>query len=205
MSQLPNQHDSEILPEKIHPGMDEVFDRIATGLYSLAALLVGEGEESMGLVEAAVTNAETSICLDPTQERKTSRRALVAAALDLLAKRSSESLAAPLGLTPASICIEDDDLASAGISSEELEKMISGPERDLVRKWLAGLPEWMRTVFVLRAVAGLNTAETTGLLQTHGGPQAAAWTPETVREVFRQGLCSLASQLLQASAVKYSL
>jgi hypothetical protein len=55
----------------------------------------------------------------------------------------------------------------------------------------------MRTVFVLRAVAGFNAVETAELLKAHGGPQAAAWTPETAREVFRQGLCSLASQVLR--------
>jgi hypothetical protein len=59
---------------------------------------------------------------------------------------------------------------------------------------------WMRTVFVLRAVAGLSAVETASLLKAHGGPQAASWTPEATREVFRQGLCSLASQLLHASA-----
>jgi hypothetical protein len=58
------------------------------------------------------------------------------------------------------------------------------------------MPAKMRAVFVLRAVAGFTAAETATLLQkhggAHGGPQAAAWTPEAVREVFRQGLCSLA-------------
>jgi hypothetical protein len=57
----------------------------------------------------------------------------------------------------------------------------------------------MRAVFVLRAVAGLTAAETAALLGEHGGPQAAAWSPELTREVFRQGLCSLTSQLIHAS------
>jgi hypothetical protein len=105
-------------------------------------------------------------------------------------------------LEPASTCIEDDDLASAGISTAELEKMIAGPERDRVRSWLESLPTAQRTVFVLRAVAEFTAAETAALLQTHGGVQAAGWTPEAVRETFRQGLCSLASQLLHASAAK---
>jgi len=178
-------------------GMEEVFELVAAGLYSLASMLVGEGEQSMRLVEAAVASAEVSVCQDPMVARQSSRRALGAAALDLLAERDPGSLAAPEGLAPASVCIEEDDLASAGISTEELEGMIAGPERDRVREWLEGLPAWMRTVFVLRAVAGLNAAETAELLKAHGGPQAAAWTPEAAREVFRQGLCSLASQLLR--------
>jgi DNA-directed RNA polymerase specialized sigma24 family protein len=196
-SNLPN--DSLIPPQPIPAGMEEIIETIAAGLYSLASMLVGEGEESEQLVEAAIANAEVSVCHDPQEARKSSRRALATAALDLLAQRSPDSLAAPIGLAPASTCIEDDSPASAGISTEELEKMIGGPERDRVRKWLASLPTAMRSVFVLRAVAGFTAAEVAALLVAHGGPQAAGWTPEAVREVFRQGLCSLASQLIHAS------
>ena len=163
-------------------------------------MLLGEGKDSERLVEMAIANAEISVCQDPQEAIQSSRRALSAAAIELLAGRDPGSLDAPEGLAPASTCIEDDDLASAGISTEELQNMISGPERERVRRWLASLPMWMRTVFVLRAVACFSAAETAGLLQAHGGARAAAWTPEAAREVFRQGLCSLASQLLHASA-----
>jgi hypothetical protein len=37
------------------------------------------------------------------------------------------------------------------------------------------------------------------LLAAHGGAGAEGWTAEQVREVFRQALCSLASQLLHAA------
>lgn len=191
---------SEQLPNEMTVGLEEIVEQIAAGLYSLASMLVGEGHESERLVEKAIADAEISVCQNPQEAVESSRRALSAAALDLLARRSPGSLAAPEGLAPASTCIDDDDLAAAGISSEELGNMIAGPERDRVRNWLASLPATLRTVFVLRAVAGFTAAETAGLLKTHGGPQAAAWTPEATREVFRQGLCSLASQLLHASA-----
>jgi hypothetical protein len=96
-------------------------------------------------------------------------------------------------------CIEDDDLDAAGVSSDELERMIAGPDRDRVRRWLEGLPTVLRTIFVLRAVAGFTPSETADLLRAHGGPKAAGWSAESVRELFRQGLCSLASQVLQAA------
>ena len=191
---------TELLPAESTGHLEEIVEQIAGGLYSLASMLLGEGDHSERLVEKAIADAEISVCQDPQEARQSSLRALSAAALDLLAVNSSENLAAPEGLAPASICIDDDDLASAGISSEELGNMISGPERDRVRKWLASLPTAMRTVFILRAVAGFSAIETATLLKAHGGPQAAAWTPEATREVFRQGLCSLASQLLHASA-----
>jgi hypothetical protein len=180
-------------------GLDEMFDLIAAGMYSMASMLVGEGEDSIRLVEAAVANAELSPDHDPAAERKSSRLALCAAALDVLSARDAARLAAPEGLEHAVTCIEDDELDAAGVSSEELERMIAGPDRDLVRNWLESLPTVLRTIFVLRAVAGLTTAETAGLLARHGGPLAAGWTPEAVRELFRQGLCSLASQVLHAS------
>ena len=78
--------------------------------------------------------------------------------------------------------------------------MIAGPDRDRVRKWLASLPAALRTVFVLRAVAGFTTGETAELLVANGGPKAAGWTPSGVSQFFRQALCSLASQLIHASA-----
>jgi DNA-directed RNA polymerase specialized sigma24 family protein len=186
--------------------MNESFDRLAAELYSMASMLVGEGEQSAGLVESAVANAEVTTCDNLQNTRMSSRRVLCSAALELLAQRNPRSLWAPIGLMPSTTCIDDDDLASAGISAEELEKIIDGPERDRMRNWLASLPTRMRAVFVMRAVAGFSTAETAGLLQKYGGaqsgPLSAAWTPEVVREVFRQGLCSLASQLLHASAGK---
>ena len=182
-----------------HERLDELIGQIAAGLYSVASMLLGEGEESVRLVETAVAAAEVSVCCDPAKARQSSLLALGAAALSLLAERDPDSLAAPEGLEPATTCIEDDDLALAGVSSDELKKMIGGPERGRVRSWLAGLPVAMRTIFVLRAVGGLTSAEMAALLREHGGPQAAAWSPELTREVFRQGLCSLTSQLIHAS------
>jgi len=179
--------------------LSQKLDRIAGELYSLASMLVGEGEQSVQLVESALKNSEVSACHDPKESRKSSRRALATAALERLALNNPGALAAPEGLIAASICIEDDDLASAGISQEELGKMIAGPDRDRGRAWLASLPTAMRAIFVLRAVGGLTAVETNALLKANGGPAAASWTPELTREVFRQGLCSLASQLIHSS------
>ena len=183
---------------KAFEGMEGMFDRIAAGLYSIASMLVGEGEASIGLVEIAIAHAEVSACTEPEEARRSSRRALVSAALELLAQRDSSSLAAPVRLEHVATCIEDDDLDAAGISRTELELLMAGPDRDRLRAWLESLPTGLRILFVLRAVAGFSAAETADLLATYGGPQAAGWSSEAVRELFRQALCSLASQLIQA-------
>jgi hypothetical protein len=179
-------------------GYEGMFDVIAVGLYSLASMLVGEGEDSIALVETAVANTEVSAGAEPERGRRNSRLALAEAAVEMIARRDPENLAAPEGLEPARTCIGDDDLDAAARAGEELERMMAGPDRDRVRNWLESLPTSLRTIFVLLAVAGFSAPETADLLAGHGGPLAAEWDPEMVRELFRQGLCSLTSQMIHA-------
>jgi DNA-directed RNA polymerase specialized sigma24 family protein len=182
--------------------MDEIIDSIAGELYNLASMLVGEGEEGVRLVELAIDQAEVSACQNPRAARKSTRRGLTRAAVAYLAAADPEAFAAPEGTFHPTTCIEDDDLESAGMSVEQLESMFAGPERERVRQWLVQLSPSIRTVFILRAVAGQDANEAASILAEFGGPKAAGWQPEAVRHVFRQGLCSLASQLLQASTQK---
>jgi hypothetical protein len=202
LSLLDGHPKDEATVENALGGMDESLDYIAAGLYSLASMLVGEGEDGVRLVETAVATAELPACDDVEEARNGSRLALARAAVELLARRDEEALAAPEELEPAQGCIGDDDLEAAGVAGVELARMMSGPDRDRVRSWLAGLPTASRVVFVLRAVAGLSTSEAALLLASRGGPRAAGWQPGAVREVFRQALCSLASQLLHASTAR---
>ena len=57
-------------------------------------------------------------------------------------------------------------------------------------------------IFVLRAVAGFTADETAAMLAEHGGKGAEGWNADAVREIFRQGLCSLASQLIHATTAR---
>jgi hypothetical protein len=181
--------------------LDSTIDSFATGLYSLASMLVGPGEDGVRLVETAFAGVEAPATGDAAEPRQSTRRALAAAGIEILENREPGCLAAPDHLEPVLTCIEDEDLDAAGAYGEELERMIAGPDRDRVRDWLESLPPVLRTIFVLRAVAGFSAQETATLLAGHAGPHAAGWTAAAVREVFRQGLCSLASQLLHETAV----
>jgi hypothetical protein len=183
-------------------GHDSALDFIAAGLYSLASMLVGEGEDSMHLIETAVAQVEIAACSDAGQARVSSRRALAAAALELLERRSPGCLAAPAASVPSTGCIDDDDLDAAGVSSHQLERMMAGPDRERVRNWLNSLSIEARVIFALRAVAGFTSPEVAQLLAAHAGPRAATWSADSVRDVFRQGLCSLASQLIQATTAR---
>ena len=189
-------------PKEAFAGMDEMFELIAAGLYNLASMLVGEGEDSIALVEQAVATADVSASDDAAQTRKSSRLALSRAALETLERRSPGSLAAPLNLAHVNTCIQDEDLDTGEVSGEELAKLMSGPERDRVRQWLVSLPVEFRVIFALRAVAGFGSPEVASLLAAHGGASAAGWTPENVREIYRQALCSLASQVIHTANVK---
>ncbi len=181
---------------------NDVLDMIAAGLYGLASMLVGEGEESAEVVEKAVANAELDCICSVEQARKNGYKALAQAAIEVIELRRPGSLAAPEGIKTDDVCIEEDELESTGITGEELVRMMAGPERGRVRQWLEKLPVVQRTVFVLRGVGGLSTAETADLLQASGAPGAAGWSREAVTEIFRLGLCSLASQLLHARGEK---
>lgn len=196
---LDGQPKDEATVSKALSGMDALLDVIAAGLYSMASMLVGEGEDSIQLVETAVARTEISACSNAEEARQSSRRALCAAAIELISERHPGSLAAPEWLEHAATCIEDDDLESAGISRAELESMLAGPNRESVKRWIGGLPTETRVIFVLRAVAGFNAGEAAEMLAAHGGTGAGAWNADAVREIFRQGLCSLASQLIHAA------
>lgn len=199
-SLLDGQPKDEATVQKALEGLDNVFDLIAAGLYSLASMLVGEGEDSVHLVETAVADAEVSACHDAGQARKSSRRALAISAIQTIESRQPGCLAAPAEPAASTGCIGDDDLDAAGVSGQQLETMIAGPDRERVRTWLNSLPVDSRVIFALRAVAGFTSSETAKLLAEHGGPRATGWTADAVRDTFRQGLCSLASQLLHATS-----
>jgi hypothetical protein len=78
--------------------------------------------------------------------------------------------------------------------------MLAGENRERVKNWIESLATETRVVFVLRAVAGFPASEIAEMLAEHGGKGAEGWNAEAVREIFRQGLCSLASQLIHATA-----
>jgi len=195
---LDGQPKDEATVSQTLQGMDAMLDVVAAGMYSMASMLVGEGEDSIGLVETAIARTDLSASSDAAEARKNSRRALCTAAIELIASRKPGSLAAPEWLQHVSTCIEDDDLESAGISHSELETLIAGPDRAKVKEWIESLPTEMRVIFVLRAVAGFTADETAAMLAQHGGQGAERWNADAVREIFRQGLCSLASQLIHA-------
>ena len=176
----------------------ELLHAVAGDLYRLGAMQLGEGEITVNLVERAIATAELPTCSEKASH--SARVSMAAAVIEYLSERDANALAAPSGESGPPNCIGDDDLDAVGVSAQELEKLLSGPDRGHLRQWLEGLTVAERTIFVLRAVGGLSTPEVAGLLALHGGKAAQGWMTDAVRSVFRQALCSLASQLLQDSS-----
>ncbi len=98
-----------------------------------------------------------------------------------------------------SVCIEGDDVTAAGITHQQFADLLQGSGRARLRRWLEGLAPGTRAVFVLRAVAGYSNDVSADLLRSNGGPGAYGWHASMVGDVFRHGLCSLASQLVHAA------
>jgi hypothetical protein len=181
---------------------DGILEKMASDIYRISSMLLGEGEDSVRLIEQIIAKMDISSCRDHADARHKSRLLLGSEAIAILARRDSVALSAPLDESGPASCIEEDDLAAAGVTPEELERMIAGPESHLLRNWLEGLTVSLRAIFVLRAVAGLSSPEVAGLLAEYGGPAAQDWTPDAVRSAFRQALCSLTSQLIHATATR---
>src|ERR1039458_141020 len=129
-----------LMPDPDPAGLKEIFELVAAGLYSLASMLVGEGEESARLVVETIASAQVSPCADPQNARRCSRRALAIAALKLLAQPCPGCVDAPQGLMTATPCMESDDLASAGISTGELEGMRCRQERERSKTGATHIP-----------------------------------------------------------------
>jgi hypothetical protein len=172
----------------------------ALELYQLAALMLGDEGDALNLVEQTVSQAEIDPCEPEEAAVDLARHQLIAAAVEKLKLTDPQAFAAPLSSDAASnVCIEDDDLSAAGITSAELAQMVSGTGRDELRCWLEKLPLAQRAIFVQRAVLGWDNGATAATLK-QGAGSGSGWQPQQVSDLFRQALCSLANSLVHSAA-----
>lgn len=169
----------------------------ALELFQLAALLVGDPEQALQVVEETVSASDLDLCAADPDAEEAVRRKVTAAALAWMREGAPEAFAVEVSPEQAGGCVETDDLEAAGISSAELAEMLSGEQRRQLRSWLNELAPAQRAVFVLRAVLGRNSQAAAEEIRQAGGSEG--WTPEYVSVVFRSALCSLANQLAHAA------
>jgi DNA-directed RNA polymerase specialized sigma24 family protein len=172
----------------------------AVELYQLAALMLGDESRALDLVESTVAQVEVDPCAEEEAAVDQARHHLIEAAVARMKQDDPQGFRSPAASGSANpTCIDDDDLAAAGISPEQMASLIGGAGRDQLRVWLDKLPSAQRAIFVQRAVLGWGNGETAASL-AHGAGARPAWSAEQVGEIFRQALCSLANSLVHAEA-----
>jgi hypothetical protein len=165
----------------------------ALHLFQIAALMLGDEQEAVSLVEESVAKVETDPCAQGPQAYDEARTLLVHTAVQRMAGLYPEAFAVPTA-QPADGCI-DGDLGAAELTGEQIGAMVSGAG---MREWLGRLAPALRAIFVLRAVAGQDGEQTAESLRQSGARGAQAWRRDQVGTAYRQALCSLASCLMSA-------
>ncbi len=180
-------------------GDASVVQGTAAELFHLAALLMGDQGEAVGLVEQTLASVEIDPCLDPLAARRLTQKQVLALGLARLRQIDPASFAGvPSELNP--VCVEDEDLSVAGISPAQLTEWLASEGRQDLRDWLTALPGAQRAIFVQRAVLGEGNAAVAVALDASGNG-SAGWSPSAVGELYRQALCSLANSLAHSSSV----
>jgi hypothetical protein len=166
--------------------------------FQIAALMLGDEQEAVSLVEQSVARVEADPCAEGALAYDEARTLLVQTAVQRMAGLYPEAFAVPTAPPTDSACIETDDLDAAGLSGEQFGAMITGPGRARMREWLERLAPALRAIFVLRAVAGQDGEQTAESLRQSGARGAQAWRRDQVGTAYRQALCSLATCLMSA-------
>ena len=182
------------------PGASLVMaEDTAVQLFQIAALMLGNEQEAVCLVEETVAKVETDPCAEATVAYAEARSLLVHTAVRRMAGMYPEAFAVPAAEpADAASCIETDDLGAAGLSGEQFGALFSGAGRAGMREWLDRLAPALRAVFVLRAVAGQDSEQTAESLRRSGARGAQAWRRDQVGTAYRQALCSLATCLISS-------
>ena len=172
----------------------------ALQLFQIAALMLGDEEEAVSLVEECVAKVEADPCAEETLAYSEARTLLVRTAVQRMAGQYPEAFAVPTSQPADAVCLETDDLGAAGLSGEQFGALISGAGRAGMREWLERLAPALRAIFVLRAVAEQDGEQTAESLRQSGATGAQGWRRDQVGTAYRQALCSLATCLMSAQA-----
>src|SRR5271168_3635871 len=170
----------------------------ALHLFQIAALMLGDEQEAVSLVEESVAKVEADPCAEGTLAYAEARTLLVRTAVQRMAGLYPEAFVVPTSQPADAVCIETDDLGAAGLSGDQFSALISGAGRAGMREWLERLAPALRAIFVLRAVAGQDGEQTAESLRQSGATGAQAWRRDQVGNAYRQALCSLATCLMSA-------
>jgi hypothetical protein len=175
-------------------------ENTALQLFQIAALMLGDEQAAVSLVEETVAKVETDPCAEGMLAYVEARTLLVHTAVLRMAGMYPGAFSVPAAAPAESACIETDDFGAASLTGEQFGELVSGAGRAGMREWLERLTPALRTIFVLRAVAGQDSEQTAESLRQSGATGAQAWRRDQVRSAYRQALCSLATCLMSSRA-----
>jgi DNA-directed RNA polymerase specialized sigma24 family protein len=173
-------------------------EHTALELFQLAALMVGEEEQALKLVEESVSAAGIDPCADIPAAEEAAKSHLARRALVWMKSRDPESFARVDGLSQSAACVDTDDVEASGLSGERLARLLEGARRQELRAWLDQLPMAQRAIFVQRAVMGRDSRATADAMTEAAG--SGGWNSDSVSQTFRAALCSLANQLAHSTS-----
>ena len=173
----------------------------ALQLFHIAALMLGDEQEAVSLVEESVAQVKADPCAEASAAYAEARSLLVDTAVQRMAGLYPEAFSVPTPDGGETGCLESDELGAAGLNGEQFGALLSGSGRAFVRDWLQRLAPALRAIFVLRAVAGQNGEQTAESLRRSGAKGAQAWRRDQVGTAYRQALCSLASSMSSRAAL----
>src|SRR5271168_5394162 len=101
----------------------------ALQLFQIAALMLGDEQQAVSLVEETVARVETDPCAEGTLAYVEARTLLVQTAVQRMARLHPEAFAVPAMQASDAACIETDDLESTGLNAEQFRALIEGAGR----------------------------------------------------------------------------
>ena len=170
-------------------------ENAAVEMYRFAALMLGNENEALELVETTVAQVDIDPCADPSAVKGLVRERVLYGALEIMHRHDPASFTVPSSSPRTDSCIDDD--STVPLSGEEISHLVESAGRGPLRAWLERLSQAQRAVFVQRAVLGSSNADTARAINRYSRP--SIWTAEAVSNLFRQALCSLASSLLHSA------
>ena len=195
---LMTDQDSSKIPAKATETNYLLAEDTALHLFQIAALMLGDEQQAVSLVEETVARVESDPCAEGTVAYAEARAMLLHTALQRMEGLHPGAFVVP-AIQPADTgCIETDDLGAAGLTGEEFGALVTGAGRAGLREWLGRLTPALRAIFVLRAVAGQDGEQTAESLRQSGATGAQAWRRDQVGAAYRQALCSLATCLMSS-------
>ena len=174
---------------------EEQIDQVASELYRIAALLLGDQN-------AAVTVVEESLLAVDLHKYQGEAEALLEAQSRVVQHAVARMEQAHPGafLSAAQACGECIEPVVSGQKAAVPEALPGKPERtghmlNQMRKWLDALAPAPRAVFVLRGLLRYDDGSAADTLSRGLTDSKYVWTAGQVRETYRSALCALGTLL----------